>query len=221
MTITYAFDVYGTLIDPLAMASHLTTIAEDKAPQIASLWREKQLEYTFRRGLMRAYVPFDQVTAEALDFASESAGVSMTREQKGQLLTQYRTLDAFPDTAPALQQLRTNGHAMWAFSNGTPQDLGALLTHADVLTLLDGVVSVNEVQSFKPDPAVYARFCERANSEPDQTCLVSSNPFDVIGATNCGWQTVWVKRTDTAQFDPWSGFAPDRIIASLRELTQT
>ncbi|MEN0087386.1 MAG: haloacid dehalogenase type II [Pseudomonadota bacterium] len=221
MAITYAFDVYGTLIDPLAMGKHLQNLVGDEAPKLAQFWREKQLEYTFRRGLMSAYVPFDQVTAEALRYALAASQITVEEEKQAELLASYRALEAFSDTTPALKNLRAAGNKMWAFSNGTPDDLQALLNSADVVSLLDGVVSVDEVQSFKPDPNVYKRFCERAGSAPEQTCLVSSNPFDIIGALNCGWQTAWVQRTTGSIFDPWQGFTPDRTISSLEELIQT
>lgn len=220
MAITYAFDVYGTLIDPLAIGQHLQGLVGDDAGKIAQLWRDKQLEYTFRRGLMGAYASFDEVTAEALNYALSAVAVTIADDDRDELLLKYQTLDAFPDTAPALQQIRAAGNTMWAFSNGMPDTLTALLTHAQVNALLDGVVSVDEVRSFKPDPKVYARFCERAASHPQDTCLVSSNPFDIIGAANCGWQTAWVQRTHGAVFDPWSGFSPDRTVSSLGALIQ-
>ena len=43
------FDVYGTLVDPLGMSQHLEAAAGRLAGQMARLWREKQIEYTFRR----------------------------------------------------------------------------------------------------------------------------------------------------------------------------
>jgi 2-haloacid dehalogenase len=53
MKITLAFDVYGTLVDPSGMAKHLTDDLGPQAVEFADFWREKQLEYSFRRGLMR------------------------------------------------------------------------------------------------------------------------------------------------------------------------
>ena len=66
MQTAIAFDVYGTLVNPLAMANHLKSLVGDLAGRFAELWRAKQLEYSFRRGLMRAYQPFSVCTWEAL-----------------------------------------------------------------------------------------------------------------------------------------------------------
>jgi 2-haloacid dehalogenase len=61
---TIGFDIYGTLVDPLAIASVLQTYAGNQASRFAELWREKQVEYAFRRGLMRNYEPFDVCTRD-------------------------------------------------------------------------------------------------------------------------------------------------------------
>jgi 2-haloacid dehalogenase len=50
-----AFDVYGTLVDPMGMSELLASDARDAAQSGSAQWREKQLEFAFRKGLMRAY----------------------------------------------------------------------------------------------------------------------------------------------------------------------
>jgi 2-haloacid dehalogenase len=62
MKITLAFDVYGTLVDPSGMAKHLAHDLGAKAAEFADCWREKQLEYSFRRGLMQNYADFSICT---------------------------------------------------------------------------------------------------------------------------------------------------------------
>jgi 2-haloacid dehalogenase len=48
MRTAIAFDVYGTLVNQLAIAHHLTSLVGDQATRFAELWRAKQLEYSFR-----------------------------------------------------------------------------------------------------------------------------------------------------------------------------
>jgi 2-haloacid dehalogenase len=62
MKITLAFDVYGTLVDTSGMAKHLAHDLGAKATEFAGCWREKQLEYSFRRGLMHNYADFSICT---------------------------------------------------------------------------------------------------------------------------------------------------------------
>ena len=217
MPTTLALDIYGTLIDPLAIKTALVAHVGDEAGAFAETWRTKQLEYSFRRGLMGAYRNFSHVTRAALDFTCDTHGARVAEDDKIKLMSHYRTLDAFPDVAPALGALQQKGAVLHAFSNGVEDDITALLEHAGIDDRISSIVSADEVQTFKPDPRFYAHFLERTGAVAATTWLVSSNPFDVIGAAACGWCTVWVKRNPTAVFDPW-GLAPTAIISDLTEL---
>jgi len=217
LTTTLAFDVYGTLIDPFGISQRLKSIAGDKTPAFAQMWRNKQIEYLFRRALGRDYQPFSICTSQALDYAALQLQVELSAADKRDLLAQYRELPAYEEVAESLRQLQDAGCRNYAFSNGEPDDLAYLLAHAGLDAALDGIVSVHDVQSFKPDPAVYRHFLKEAGVTAEETWLVSGNPFDVIGAHMAGWQTAWVKRDPTAVFDPWD-IEPDAIVADMSEL---
>jgi 2-haloacid dehalogenase len=58
---------------------------------------------------------------------------------------------------------------------------------------------------------------KESNSSGDTTWLVSSNPFDVIGAVSAGLCAAWVRRSGTAIFDPWD-VEPTAIVRGLGEL---
>jgi 2-haloacid dehalogenase len=217
MSTTLALDIYGTLIDPLAIKKALFTHLVDEAGAFAETWRSKQLEYSFRRGLMGAYRDFSHVTRAALDFACDTHGAKISDADKIILMNHYRALDAFPDVAPALTVLQQNGVELHAFSNGVADDIAALLGHAGIDDRILSIVSADEVQTFKPDPRIYEHFLTRTGKTASTTWLVSSNPFDVIGAAACGWRTVWVKRNPNAVFDPWD-HVPTATISNLTEL---
>ena len=217
MTTTLAFDVYGTLVDPFGISQRLKSIAGDKTPAFAQMWRNKQIEYLFRRALGRDYRPFSVCTSQALDYTALQLEMDLSAADKQGLLAQYRELPAYEEVAESLRQLQDAGCRNYAFSNGEPDDLAYLLAHAGLDAALDGIVSVHEVQSFKPDPAVYQHFLEETGATSKETWLVSGNPFDVIGAHMAGWRTAWVKRDPTAVFDPWE-IVPDAIVTDMSEL---
>lgn len=214
---TLAFDIYGTLVDPLEMNEHLRPLVGEKADRFSELWREKQLEYTFRRGLMRSYENFGVCTKQALLFAAQALDVELSEEDRDNLIAEYLNLRPFPDVVPALEKMQAAGHTMVAFSNGVEATARTLLERAGVLPRLEGVISVDDVRSFKPDPAVYEYLVTRLEKEPGEVWLISSNPFDVIGAKHAGLRAVWVKRKPDAVFDPW-GFEPDLVVSDLEEL---
>lgn len=217
MAITLAFDVYGTLIDPLGISRDLERIVGPNASRFAAAWREKQIEYLFRRALARDYQPFSVCTAHAMAFTCESLGLVISATDKRRLIRRYRNLPAYPGTAEALRSLAGNDCRCFAFSNGEPGDLEVLLDGAGLADYLDGVVSVHEVRSFKPDPAVYAHFLASAGCAAADAWLVSGNSFDVIGAKTAGWRAAWLRRDTHAVFDPW-GIEPTVVIGSLEEL---
>lgn len=203
MSLVLGFDVYGTLINPHGLVPLLQSMVGEKASALSQTWREKQLEYSFRRGLMRQYEDFSVCTKQALDYAQAFHGVSLESTQVQTLLDAYRTLPAFVDAAPALAALKKQGHRLLAFSNGSFSAVDTVLSAAQLRSAFDGIVSVETVRSFKPNPDVYQHFLDVAEVPAEAAWLVSSNPFDVIGARAMGLSAAWIQRDKSAVFDPW------------------
>lgn len=217
MAYTIAFDVYGTLINTAGVVEALQPHVGGQAVAFSSRWREKQLEYSFRRGLMGAYQDFSICTRQALGYTCQEFDLELSDGQVDALMHLYRKLPAFDDARQALKELSRSDHRLYAFSNGLPEDVENLLETAGIRSYLQDVISVHEIASFKPNPAVYRLFNDRTNSQPEQSWLISGNPFDILGAAHCGFNTAWVKRSPTAIFDPW-GIEPTAIVSSLAEL---
>jgi 2-haloacid dehalogenase len=219
MSLTIAFDVYGTLIDTHGVVSNLQKIMGDKAVRFSHTWRDKQLEYSFRRGLMQNYQKFSVCTSDALDYTCSFYGIQLTEQEKHELLDSYRVLPAFEDVKTGLGRLQSSGFRLYAFSNGSADAVENLLVAAGIRDYFIDVVSVDELKSFKPNPAVYSYFLRKSGATGDSAWLISSNPFDVIGAISAGMRAAWVKRSDEAIFDPW-GIEPTITVASLNELDE-
>jgi 2-haloacid dehalogenase len=212
-----AFDVYGTLVNPLAMSVDLKSLVGDLAASFAELWRAKQLEYSFRRGLMRAYRPFSVCTWESLLYTEQALSIALPEESRRMLVERYKDLPPFPDAARGLASIKRAGHLLAAFSNGEAEVVRTVLENAKLLSLFDDVVSADEVKTFKPDPATYVHAVDRLGQTTGATWLVSSNPFDIIGAKTVGLRTAWIKRDPKAVFDPW-GVEPDLVVPGIDQL---
>ncbi len=219
MKLTFAFDVYGTLIDTHGLVDRLAEIAGDRAAAFSQTWREKQLEYSFRRGLMKQYDTFARCTRDALEYTCRFYGIEPAPVQIQNLLEGYQTLPAFDDAAPALVDLKAAGHIIYAFSNGTAEAVETLLRSAGIRDLFHGVVSVDDVHSFKPNPEVYAHFLNTTSTHAKDGWLVSGNPFDIIGAVSAGMHAAWVRRSKETIFDPW-GIEPDIVVPGLGRLKE-
>ncbi len=219
MTMTLAFDVYGTLVDPMGMSRLLAQDAGDRAEAVAALWREKQLEFSFRKGLMKVYEDFGACTRQALRYAMASHKLALSDDRENALMAAYLSLPAFDDALPALKSLKGN-YPLFAFSNGSYPALEKVLGHNQLLEQFDGLVSVDDIKSFKPDPAVYTHARRATGAWDKPLCLVSSNAWDVIGARAAGLLAVWVKRDPDKVFEDW-GIQPSAVINSLSELKST
>jgi 2-haloacid dehalogenase len=217
MPVTIAFDVYGTLIDTQGVVAALDKLIGDRATDFSRTWRDKQLEYSFRRGLMGAYADFGVCTRQALDYTCRYYQTVLSAEQKQALLESYSTLPAFEDVEVGLERLKGQNAGLYAFSNGARRAVDVLLGNADIRKHFDGVVSCDDISSFKPNPAVYAHFLRESGASSDEAWLVSSNPFDVIGAVSAGWRAAWLQRSSSAVFDPWD-IEPTITISSLGDL---
>jgi 2-haloacid dehalogenase len=217
VAITLAFDVYGTLIDTHGVVAKLEELVGDRARDFSSTWRDKQLEYSFRRGLMQNYENFAVCTRDALDFTCDRYAVQFTPDQKQALLGIYRELPAFDDVEHALTDLQGRDCRLFAFSNGSAEAVETLLSSAGISSYFEGVVSCDDVRSFKPNPAVYAHFLRAAGATGSDSWLISGNPFDVIGAISAGMRGAWVRRSEESIFDPW-GIEPTVTVTSLGEL---
>lgn len=219
MTIAIAFDIYGTLIDPHGVVDELTRRLGDRAQAFSNLWRDKQLEYSFRRGLMQRYENFPVCTRQALDYTDELLQTGLDEPAKQALMDIYRELPAFDDVPDSLQALSAQGMRLFAFSNGTADAVSGLLKHARIDGYFEGVVSVDALRTFKPDPRVYRHFIEIADTDAELCWLVSSNAFDVIGAVSAGMKAAWLRRSQSAVFDPWE-IEPTRVISRLDQLAE-
>ena len=219
MNITLAFDVYGTLIDTHGVVLALEKMVGHSAMDFSRCWREKQLEYSFRRGLMQNYQSFAVCTRDALEYTCEFFRRDFSAGEKDRLLESYRVLPAFDDVEEGLQRVKKAGYKMFAFSNGSTEAVTMLLVSAGIRDLFDGIVSVDELKSFKPNPAVYAHFLRRSSSSASEAWMISSNPFDVIGAVSAGMRAAWVKRSAEMVYDPW-GIEPTLTISGLGELAE-
>jgi 2-haloacid dehalogenase len=185
------FDAYGTLFDVHAPVAR--RLGSD-AGEISKIWRQKQLEYTWLRSLMRAHADFWQVTADALDYALEVNG-SSDPALRADLLQLYLQLDAFPDVRPCLKKLKMQQMPVAILSNGTPTMLKSAVTSAGLLDFVNEIISVEEVGVFKPDPRVYQAALERLHIvRPSEILFVSANTWDAQAAAHFGFQAARIDR---------------------------
>ena len=213
-----AFDLYGTLVDPIRIWRQLELYLGESAVRAAEVWRMKQLEYTFRLTAMQQYADFEQVTRRSLDYALAVVGHDLGREQRQALLAEYDHLEPFPDVTEGLRQLSSAAHTLVVLSNGTPRMLQAVVRSAGLADWFQTLISVDEVRTYKPSPRVYQHAARRLGRPLAEVRLISSNPFDVIGAAAAGMQVAWVDRS-AGLFDTLAE-RPALVVSTVSELAE-
>lgn len=187
------FDAYGTLFDHVSAAGRHRAALGEKFQPLATLWRDKQLQYTWLRTLEGLHADFWQVTGDALDFALAALGIrdATLRER---LMAAYLQLEAFPEVPGMLRRLKAAGLKTAILSNGTPGMLRAAVDNAGLADLFDAVLSVEEVGAFKTDPRVYQLAVTRLGVPAEAISFQSSNAWDAHAASAFGMRVVWCNR---------------------------
>jgi 2-haloacid dehalogenase len=211
---TLVFDAYGTLFDTDSVVILCERFWPGRGAELARLWRTTQLQYTWLRTLMRRHEDFAAVTAASLQFACGALGLPYDGEKGGQLCRAYLDLDAYSDVRPALANLR--GFNLAILSNGTRTMLEHVVAKNGLTDILPTILSVDDIQQYKPAPEVYQLAVHRLAVPVDAIGFVSSNSWDAAGAKSFGFTTFWVNRRETP-FDRL-GVSPDHEIPSLTDL---
>ncbi|MEO8304388.1 MAG: haloacid dehalogenase type II [Betaproteobacteria bacterium] len=209
------FDAYGTLFDFASAAARSKDVLGERAQALTGLWRDKQLQYTWLRGLQGKHADFWQVTGDALDYAMETLRIDDAGLRQ-QLMELYLTLDPFPEVAETLRALKQAGMTTAILSNGTPKMLDAAVRNAGIASLLDAIISVEEVGVYKPHRNVYQRAVDRLGLPAASISFQSSNAWDAYAASAFGMRVVWCNRY--GQRPERLPGSPDAVIGSLSEL---
>ena len=110
----YVFDAYGTLFDIDASCRNLSEKLGDDWHSLSTVWRQKQLEYSWLRNSMNSYISFWDITKNALDFALHSTGIH-NNSLRQELLDSYFEIECYPEVYSFLEKahkIRVNRGAM-------------------------------------------------------------------------------------------------------------
>lgn len=209
------FDAYGTLFDFSSAAIAARDELGEDWQLLSDLWRQKQLQYTWLRGLAGHHADFWQVTGDALDFSL----ATLKLERPGlreRLMDLYLRLRAYPEVSQMLRRLKADGMKLAILSNGSPAMLTAVVRNSGLDDIFDAVLSVEEVGVFKPHPSVYGLAAARLQLAPADICFLSSNGWDAFSAKAFGFRVLWCNRF--AQAAERIPATPDGMMSDLSAL---
>lgn len=175
------------------------------------------------------YEDFTTVTRNSLRHALSERGQQLRDSEIESLIAAYDCLHAFPDVGPALNRIANDSSIQTViFSNGTKDMISNSVLHSADLSkhasILSDLVTVDEVKKYKPSPATYQHLAQKVRkqlSQMGEIWLVSSNPFDIVGARSTGMNAIWVDRAAKGWQDAVSpGVKPTAIVHSLEQIVK-
>ena len=208
------FDAYGTLFDVNSAAEKCKEKIGNKWESFANYWRTTQLEYTWLRSLMKRHKDFWQVTEDSLD--KSLLAFKIDPNMRSELLNLYKILNTFPEVKEVLNNLKEKKYKISILSNGTPDLLDGLVKSNNLEKMFDDIFSVEEVGIYKPDAKVYDMPIKKYKVAKNEVAFLSANTWDVSGAGNFGFNSIWVNRNKNI-FDKLD-YIPHNEITNLNEL---
>ena len=214
---TITVDSYSTLVDVDSVEEALRERVEDPEA-VSRLWRSRSLEYTMVANHLDEYQPFFEMNRDALEYALDAHDVDISTDERDEILDTYHDLEVFEDVREGIERLRDGGYDVYVLSNGNPAMLESMVEGAEIGDLLSGVISADEVETFKPDRELYRHAAARTGTPVDELAHVSAVWFDVQGAQYAGAQGVWADRKGL----PWEPFGsePDLTVETFYDLAE-
>lgn len=137
--------------------------------------------------------PFEEVARAAL---RTTTGHTLSDPALDHVIEGFRELPPHEDAEPALVALARARVPVYAFTHGSAAVASHALDRAELRTYLRGVLSTEEIHSFRPPERVYTWACRRADTPVDRTALVAVHSWDVHGAVRAGLVGAMATRTE-------------------------
>ena len=130
-----------------------------------------------------------------------------------ELLESYFNIECYPEVYSFLEGLKMGKTSTCILSNGSFDMLNAAINNSKLNNLLGAVLSVDLCKKFKPAAEVYQLVLNQYPKNEHEFLFFSSNCWDIHGASNFGFKSVWVNRFNRVN-DILPG-NPDYIVKSL------
>jgi len=187
-----------------------------KGEELSNLWRTKQFEYSWLRTAANHYKNFWEVTEGALIYAAKKIDLSLSSQNKKELMEQYLKLKIWQDVLPTLETLKQKGLRLSFLSNMTSEMLNSCINYSKIKNYFQDVISTDNAKTYKPDPIAYQLGIDTLNLKKEEILFVAFTGWDACGSKWFGYPTFWLNRLATAIEE--LNAAPDAIGKSMDDM---
>ena len=163
---------------------------------------------------MKRHKDFWKITEDSLNKSMRVFNIEIS--MKNELLDLYKVLSSYPEVKETLNKLKEQNYKLAILSNGTPSLLNQLVSKNNLENIFDDIFSIEEVGIFKPDSKVYDIPVQKYEIQKEEIAFLSANTWDVSGAGNFGYKSIWVNRNDGI-FDNLD-YSPKKQVKNISEL---
>jgi 2-haloacid dehalogenase len=215
-----AFDAFP-VFDPRPIATLAESLFPGMGPELISLWRTRQFEYTWLRTAAGSYTDFMRVTEDSLVYAAKSLKLELRGEHRDRLLGSYSGLRTWPDATPVLRKLRAAGIRLAFLSNFTPSMLHGSIRTSNLDGVFGHIISTDQARMYKPAPQAYQLGVSTFGLPREQILFVAFAGWDAAGAKTFGYPTFWVNRLglppeELGVFSDSEGITLNELLAFVR-----
>lgn len=188
-----AFDGF-VIFDPRPVQMLLTELLAEKGVEFGTIWRSKQFEYTWLRTVSGKYKNFWEVTEDALKYTVKKTGVSLSTDNKQQLMQKFLELNIWPEAIQGLKELKQQGYRLAFLSNFTKEMMQVNIQNNKLQEYFEFQLSTDLVTAFKPSPLAYQMGINAFNLRKEEILFAAFGAWDATGAKSFGYPTYWVNR---------------------------
>jgi len=208
------FSVNDTLLDMTEIKRKVNRLLDSK--RAYALWLEVLLHFTLVENSTGQYHDFESIARAAMDQAAKTVGSESSESMKEEVLHLMKHLPLRDGVQKGLSLLHDQGYPLFVFTNTSEHSIRERMEPTGLISYFESVLSVDEIQKFKPEKACYLWAAQKLDLDPSEILMVSAHGWDICGALNAGLEAAFVRHDDAALY-PFSG-APQFIAPDLTEL---
>lgn len=186
------FDAIGTLFDPAPVRARLDALGAP--PAALAAWLHRTLHAATALTLAGRFHPLAELAERSA--ATLLAQLDLDPAGAASVAAALGEMEPHGDAAEAIDLVAAAGATPAVLTNGAARTTAAILARAGLAGRVATVVSVEEVQAYKPDRRTYARVLERLGLPAAEVTLVAAHGWDCAGAQAAGLGAVWVSRME-------------------------
>jgi 2-haloacid dehalogenase len=180
------FDVLGTLFT-------FEPLQRKLRPAALEAWFERLLHSATSLTLAGQFEPFADLAETTLETTIAKLGLKTDPKN---VLDALKQLPADADAEAAFDRLDKANVLIGVLTNGGEKQTRKLLEAAGLDERVAELISAEEIELYKPHPAVYRHAAERLGVEPKNVTLIAAHAWDVVGAKAAGLDTIWLDRLE-------------------------